>query len=106
AYALTSLMLEAMTPAGRMLLLAQYGSDGVREDGRQAIADFFASGFGDPGPLIDALTDESIARRIIAEKTGRAWPWPILGGALGIARGQLRQALGRPPGHPGTTAVI
>jgi hypothetical protein len=27
---------------------------------------------------------------------------PILRGGLGIARGQLRQRMGRPAGHPGT----
>jgi hypothetical protein len=102
AFALTNLMLEPMTPAGRLLLLAQYGSDGLRSDGRQAIADFFAAGFADPGPLIEALTDEVVAKRLIAEKTGRAWPSAILRGALGVARGQLRQVLGMTAGHPGT----
>lgn len=101
AYALTNLMLEPMSKAGQLLLLAQYGSDGARGDGRQAIADFFADGFGDPSLLIDALTDEATAKRIIAEKIGRAWPWPLLRGVLGVARGQLRQTFGMAPGHPG-----
>ncbi|MEZ4452642.1 MAG: styrene monooxygenase/indole monooxygenase family protein [Nannocystaceae bacterium] len=101
AYALTNLMLEPMTAEGRLLLLAQYGSDGVQEGGRQALADLFAAGFGDPALLLDALTDPAVARRVIRETTGRWWPGAVARGALGVARRQLRQALGRAPRHPG-----
>lgn len=104
AYALTGLMLEPMTAPGRALLLAQYGSDGVRRDGRQAIADAFAEGFADPRALLPILTDEGAARRFIREATGRPFVMNALQSGLGIARAQVRQALGMAPGHPCTTA--
>ena len=38
---------------------------------------------------------------MIGEKTGMAWPAArSQRGALGVAKGQLRQKLGREPGHP------
>jgi hypothetical protein len=100
AYALTNLMLEPMQAAGRLLLIAQYGCDGVGDTGRQALANAFASAFADPRPLLAALTDLASARRFITETTGRGWLGQVIGGALGIARGQIRQKLGMSPGHP------
>jgi hypothetical protein len=100
AYVLTNLMLEPMSEAGRLLLLAQYGSDGVREDGRQALADLFAAGFADPALLVDRLTDVELAKRAIRETTGKGWVRAVATGALGIARAQVRQKLGLSPGHP------
>jgi hypothetical protein len=94
AFALTNLMLEPMTASGRLMLLAQAGSDGIRDDGRQAIADLFANGFADPGLLIDLLTDEATAKRVIAEKTGQWWGRPVVRGAMRVAGGQLRRVLG------------
>jgi hypothetical protein len=95
AYALTNLMMEAMTPPGRLMLLAQAGSDGVRNDGRQALANLFANGFADPHLLLDLLTDEALARRVITEKTGQWWVRPVARGALRVAGGQIRRLLGR-----------
>lgn len=100
AYALTTLMLEPMTDAGRLMLLAQYGSDGVRRDGRQALADVFAGGFADPRRLVERLTDVAVARRTIRETTGMGWRRAVMTGAIGIARAQIRQKLGLSPGHP------
>ena len=100
AYTLTNLMLEPMTPAGRLLLLAQHGSDGVRTDGKQAIANTFADGFADPASLVRLLTDPAAAKALVTEKTGRWWGWAVASGAVGVARGQIRQRLGRSPGHP------
>jgi hypothetical protein len=37
---------------------------------------------------------------VIKEQTGVIWPLAVARGALGVARGQLRQKLGREPGHP------
>lgn len=104
AYTLTRRMLEPMNVAGRLMLIAQYGSDGAGQDGRQALADAFAAGFADPASLLPALADAAAARRFIREKTGMAWPRALLGGAVGIARAQVRQLLGRPPGHPAASA--
>jgi hypothetical protein len=101
AYKLTSLFLDPMPAPGRLLLMAAYGSDGVRkDDGCQVLADWFAGGFGDPGPLIEALTDMDKAKQIIRETTGRGWLRSAAKGAFGVARGQLRQALGKPANHP------
>ncbi len=105
AYELTNLMLEPLTAAGRTLLIAQYGSDGERGDGKQAIADAFAWGFADPRTLTPLLTDEAAARRFIEEKTGRSWLRSAASGALGIARAQIRQRLGLSPGHPAAKAA-
>lgn len=109
AFALTNLMLEPMTTAGRLLLLAQYGSDGRDRDrdhpGRQALADWFADGFADPARVLDALTHVATARRTIGETVGRTWWRPVAAGAMGIAWRQLRQALGREPGHPGSPVI-
>jgi hypothetical protein len=48
AYAFNNLLLEPITAAGKELLIAQYGSDGTRHDGKQAIANGFAQNFADP----------------------------------------------------------
>lgn len=56
--------------------------------------------FNDPALLTDAFHDAGRARGVIREIFGRDL-LPIARGALGVGRGQLRQALGRPPGHPG-----
>lgn len=109
AFALTNLMLEPMSLAGRLLLMAQYGSDGRDRDGartgRQALADWFADGFAEPAQILDALTDVAKARRVIGEILGGWWGRPVAAGAMGIAWRQLRQALGREPGHPGTPMI-
>jgi hypothetical protein len=93
AYELTNLMLEPMSPAGRLLLVAQYGSDGAREDGPQIIADLFAKGFADPGLLVPALSDTAHAKRVIAEATGGSWLGAVARGAFGVAKNQVWQRL-------------
>jgi 2-polyprenyl-6-methoxyphenol hydroxylase-like FAD-dependent oxidoreductase len=109
AFALTNLLLEPMTPAGRLLLLAQYGSDGRDREGartgRQALADWFANAFADPAQVLGALTDVGKARQLIGETFDGWWGRPVAAGAIGIAWRQLRQALGREPGHPGTPVI-
>lgn len=100
AYALTDMMLAPMNAAGRLLLIAQYGSNGVGEGGRQALADAFAAAFVDPRALLAAMVDVPAARRFIRAVTGKAWLPQVISGALGIARNQLRQKLGREPRHP------
>lgn len=100
AYALTNLMLAPMNAAGRLLLIAQYGSNGARNDAPQALADAFAAAFADPRELLAALADVPAARRFIRATTGKSWLPQVITGALGIARNQLRQKLGREPQHP------
>lgn len=95
-----NLLLEPLSGAGKQVLMAQYGSDGVRTDGPQAIADAFARNFEDPARATDVLADVAKARAFIREHTGQSWLWPVLRGALGVGREQARQALGKPPRHP------
>lgn len=96
-------LLEPLTPAGRDLLIAQYGSDGKlgNDSPQQRLANLFFENFNDPAILTDAFHDRAKARAVIREQFGSSLR-PILRGAAGIAKGQLRQKLGRPPGHPGT----
>jgi hypothetical protein len=94
AFELTNLMLEPMTPAGRLLLIAQHGSDGIRTGGPQAIANMFADGFVDPARIMPALTDAAHAKRIIEEKTGGSWLAAVARGAAGIAANQIVQKIG------------
>jgi hypothetical protein len=94
AYALTNLMLAPMTAPGRLMLFAQTGSDGQRNDGRQALADLFANALSEPETAIDLLTNDATVRRVIAEKTGQWWVRPVVRGAMRVAGGQLRRVLG------------
>jgi hypothetical protein len=99
-----NLLLEPMTGAGRMLLLSQYGSDAVSNSAAQRLANAFAENFNDPRTFTPALLSAAAARQAISSSGGH-WATGLLRGAAGIARGQLRQALGKPPGHPSTTAA-
>jgi 2-polyprenyl-6-methoxyphenol hydroxylase-like FAD-dependent oxidoreductase len=96
-------LLEPLTPAGRDILVAQYGSDARsgNDSPQQRLADRFFENFNDPKILTEALHDRAQARAVIKEHFGSSTT-PILRGGLGIARGQLRQRFGRPAGHPGT----
>jgi hypothetical protein len=95
AFALTNLMLGPMPKPGLLLLLAQSGSDGHGNDGRQAIADLFASGFSNPSLAVELLTDGAATRRHIADKTGQWWVRPVVRGAMRVVGGQVRRVLGR-----------
>ena len=96
-------LLEPLTPAGRQLLVAQYGSDARpgNTSGQQRIADAFIENFDNPTLLTEAFHDSRRARRAVRDAFGSV-VGPTLRGTLGIARAQLRQRLGRPGGHPGT----
>jgi len=96
-------LLERLTPAGRTLLVSQYGSDGKpgNDSPQQRIADLFIENFNDPALITEAFHDKEKARETVRGAFGSS-RLPFLKGALGIARGQLRQKLGRPAGHPGT----
>jgi hypothetical protein len=100
AYTFNNLLLEPITDAGKELLIAQYGSDGVRRDGAQAIADSFANNFADPRRYTHLLTDAAAVKAFVEEKTGRSWIRSAVAGRLGIGRQQIRQKLGLPPNHP------
>ncbi len=101
-YTFNNLLLEPITSAGKKLLIAQYGSDGGARGstGQQRIADAFIENFNDANGLTPAFVDAKKAHAVIREKTGKAWYAAVAAGALGVAKGQLRQKLGRAPGHP------
>ena len=102
--AFNNALLEPITNPGKELLIAQYGSNGstVDEPGPQRIANLFCANFDDPASLSQAFFDMGRARAAIAKATGQpAWR-SALRGRLAIAKGQIRQKLGKPPGHPGT----
>ena len=96
-------LLEPLTPAGRTLLISQYGSDAKpgNTSPQQKIADLFIENFNDPALITEAFHDKAKAREIVERAFGSSRT-PFIRGALRIARGQIRQKLGRPAGHPGT----
>jgi 2-polyprenyl-6-methoxyphenol hydroxylase-like FAD-dependent oxidoreductase len=95
-----NLFLEPLPDAGKQVLVAQYGSDGVRTDAPQKVADAFTMNFEDPARCTDVIDDVPKARAFIAEHSGAHWLLPVLRGAVGIGREQVRQAMGAPPRHP------
>lgn len=97
-------LLEPLTAPGRLLLISQYGSDARpgNDSPQQKIADMFIENFDDPMLLTDAFHDSDRAKDVIRETFGSAWLPPVLKGAGRIGKGQLRQKLGKPAGHPGT----
>jgi Styrene monooxygenase A putative substrate binding domain len=101
-YTFNNILLEPITNAGKMMLIAQYGSDGrVRgATGQQRIADVFIDNFNDANVLTPAFLDSHQARAVIRKHTGLSWPLALARGAIGVAKGQLRQKLDREPGHP------
>jgi hypothetical protein len=101
-YTFNNILLEPITNAGKMLLIAQYGSDGRARGstGQQRIADAFIENFNDANLVTPAFLDLNKARAVIREKTGMNWPFAMARGAFGVGKGQLRQKLGREPGHP------
>ena len=100
AYTFNNLLLEPPGPAAQELLLAQYGSDGTRDDAIQRLADVFSKNFEDPRKHTSTLTDLGATRRLIEDISGKPWWRSGLRGRLGVAKGQIRQKLGKNPGHP------
>lgn len=94
-----NLLLEPLSASGRLLLVSQYGSDGASDTVQQRIADAFTANFDDATRVTDALVDADFTKRVIARAGGRH-PWPFLAGIRGVARNQLRQAVGLEPNHP------
>jgi hypothetical protein len=95
-------LLEPITHAGKMLLIAQYGSAG-RSRVRLASNALLIENFNDANVLTSAFLDLHKAQAAIREKTGSGWPIAVGRGALGVAKGQLRQKLGREPSRRSVT---
>jgi hypothetical protein len=94
-----NVFLEPMTPAGRLLLISQYGSNGVSDSPRQRIANAVFENFVDPRRITHAFVDARAARKLIAELSGHSWHREFLGGALRVGSGQLRRVFGAGPAH-------
>ena len=100
-YTFNNSLLEPISDAARDLLIAQIGSDGIRKDGPQAIADAFVSTFDDPIEMLPILTDTRLAHALVEKLSGRPWVAAAARAGLKIGIGQVRQKLGLSPGHPG-----
>lgn len=87
-------LLEPLTPASRLLLISQHGSDGTGETPKQRIADAIVENFADPRRYTDAFIDVRAAQRLVAELTGHSWRRELIGGALRVGSGQLRRVFG------------
>jgi len=100
---LNNTLLEPITASGRRLLICQYGSTGKPDDAspQQQIADLFVENFNDPILLTEAFHDDTKAKAVVKKAFGST-SLPFVKGAFGVAKGQVRQRLGLPPGHPGT----
>jgi 2-polyprenyl-6-methoxyphenol hydroxylase-like FAD-dependent oxidoreductase len=94
-----NLFLEPMTPAGRLMLISQYGSNGLSDSPRQRIANTVFENFVDPRRFTSAFVDPRAARKLIAELSGHSWHREFLGGALRVGSGQLRRVFGTGPAH-------
>jgi 2-polyprenyl-6-methoxyphenol hydroxylase-like FAD-dependent oxidoreductase len=103
--AFNNMFLEPMTAAGRLLMIAQYGSDGAADTPRQRIADAIFENFVDPRRITEAFVDPRRARTLIAELTGQSWRRAFVTGVLRVGSNQLRRVLGRTPALAGAPAA-
>jgi hypothetical protein len=95
-----NVLLEPLTPAGKMLLISQYGGDGRTGSPKQRIANAIAENFADPRRITDAFVGKRAAQRLVAELTGHSWRRELIGGALRVGSGQIKRMFGRAPTHP------
>ncbi|HEU4733798.1 MAG TPA: styrene monooxygenase/indole monooxygenase family protein [Kofleriaceae bacterium] len=94
---LNNVFLEPMTPAGKLLMISQYGSDGITDTPKQRIADAMFENFVDPRRMTDAFVDMRASRRCVTELTGHSWRREFVSGALRVGSGQLRRVFGMAP---------
>ncbi len=94
-----NVFLEPMTEAGKLLLISQYGSNGVSDSPKQRIADAVLENFIDPRRLTNAFVDKRAARKLIAELSGQSWRRQFFGGTLRVAAEQLRRIFGTGPAY-------
>jgi hypothetical protein len=97
--AFNNVFLEPMTAAGRLLLISQYGSDGISDSPKQRIANAVLENFVDPRRLTSAFMDTGAARKLVAELSGHSWRRRFLGGALCVGTEQLRRVFCAGPAH-------
>jgi hypothetical protein len=96
-----NVFLEPMTAAGKLLLISQYGSDGVSDSPKQRIANAVFENFVDPRRITNAFVDERAARRLVAELSGHSWRRQFLEGALRVGSSQIQRMFGTGPAYVG-----
>ncbi len=98
-----NMLLEPLSTAGKLVLMAQYGSDGRHDNNRpaQLLANCFAENFDNPTLHTDSFLETGKAKALIREMSGKAW-WRTVGPAAArVALGQFRQTLGlKRSSHP------
>lgn len=101
AMALSNMLLEAPSPWFVAYMVSQYGTDGVTDegDGAQSLADAFTENMNDPSSLTPILQDPAKLRAFVREKTG-GFARTVVKRVPRLLRAQVRQRLGREPGHP------
>jgi len=100
-----NLFLEPLSPAGQMLLISQYGTNGVGDSARQRFANELLQNFADPRLYTDAFVDKRIARATIAKLAGASPRKLFAGGMMKIGAKQLGRLFGKQPVHPRVSAV-
>jgi hypothetical protein len=95
-----NLLLEPLTTAGKILMISQYGSNGVDDSPGQRLADVVVENFVDPRRHTRAFLERRAAFELIASATGRSWRRQFLGNALRVGGQQLGRVLGLAPKHP------
>lgn len=97
----TKVLLEPASSMAKAFLVAQYGSDGAlgRTDAAQRMANAFAENFNDPSKLTETFQDPARIRAFVEEHAG-SFPLAVARNVPRIAGAQLRQRLGKDPGHP------
>jgi len=101
AVTFTNVLLEPMTAAGKLVLISQYGSDGVSDSPNQRIANAVLENFMDPRRFTRAFVDKAAARKLVAERSGRSWRRQFLTGTTRVAAAQVRRVFGAGPAHVG-----
>jgi hypothetical protein len=96
-----NLFLEPMAAAGKLVLIAQQGSDGSSDSPEQRIANAVLENFEDPRRITNALVDTRAARKLVTELSGHAWTRQLLRGALRTGSGQFRRVFGPRPTYSG-----
>jgi hypothetical protein len=95
-----NLFLEPMSPAGQMLLVSQYGTNGTGDSARQRLADELMQNFADPRLYTNAFVDKRVARETIAKLAGQSPRKLFVGGMMKIGAKQFGRLFGKPPVHP------
>jgi hypothetical protein len=99
----TNLFLEPMAAGGQLMLIAQYGTNGVGDSPRQRLANAVVENFADPRLYTDAFFTKPAARALVKKITGQR-PTPLVMGSMArIGAKQFGRLFGKQPVHPVAT---